>query len=217
MDSMKNKRKTDNDINDTKKENKEEKNVEHMEPRCSKDKGVDKKKIKSPLDKGKPITAIITTKNNQRRKADKQNQMSRYSRNESLYFSSYRQNKYEKNTAKKLSKIQSKEKQYNAEYTDVDETVDIHFARRCKEYMYGFRCHRGDCCDKMHKFPREDKILCKYFKTGECSRGATECWFWHPGKTVKYVTPNDAPLLVEPMGYTLKYLRNKLAKNPNEN
>ena len=61
-----------------------------------------------------------------------------------------------------------------------DETVDLDFSLRCKAYMRDRKCHKGGYCGKLHTFPWEDKIVCKYYKAGACERGAAECWFWHP-------------------------------------
>merc|ERR1711970_1208785 len=88
------------------------------------------------------------------------------------------------------------------EYNELDETADME--RRCKIYMKGYRCHKGDYCERLHRLPREDRVLCKYFKEGQCRREADNCWFFHPHiKVNKFKPDDDAPLLVQAVGHTM--------------
>ena len=88
----------------------------------------------------------------------------------------------------------------------IDDTVDLHGAR-CMYFMKGLRCHKGDCCDKLHRFPKEDGVMCIDFKAGICSRPASLCWFRHPGEhSEQFTTPVDAQYAVQPVAELLKYL-----------
>ena len=51
-----------------------------------------------------------------------------------------------------------------------DDTIDVTTTRRCKVYMAGYWCHKGDWCDRLHRFPKEDGVVCKHFKRNECTR-----------------------------------------------
>ena len=63
----------------------------------------------------------------------------------------------------------------------IDETVDME--KRCLTYMLGYKCHKGEFCDAVHRLPREDKVLCKFFKEGKCNRGS-QCWYFHPFQSI---------------------------------
>ena len=93
-----------------------------------------------------------------------------------------------------------------------EETIDSDFNLRCKDYLMGYKCHKGSFCNKMHKLPREDKILCKYWniKGSGCPRKPQECWFWHPNEHFEYVPDINAPVIVQSMAETLKYISRKL-------
>ena len=91
------------------------------------------------------------------------------------------------------------------------ETTDM--LSRCRVYMSGFKCQKGDYCDKLHRFPREDKVLCKDHKDGECQRDASDCWFYHPGTRVaKSESNTERPSLFQPTGHLMKILRDREAK-----
>ena len=90
----------------------------------------------------------------------------------------------------------------------VDETVDVDKGMRCMAYMSSFKCHKGDYCNKIHRFPKEDGVVCWDNKYEKCLRSTSDCWFSHTGKKVKAPLPeNDAPYLVQPMGHLVAYLR----------
>ena len=94
------------------------------------------------------------------------------------------------------------------ENLDADETVDVDMYLRCKVYMSSFKCHKGEFCNKIHRYPKEDGILCRNFKDNKCTRSASDCWFSHKGEKVKAPLPeNDAPYLVQPMGHLVAHLR----------
>ena len=91
-----------------------------------------------------------------------------------------------------------------------DDTIDVTTTRRCKVYMAGYWCHKGDWCDRLHRFPKEDGVVCKHFKRNECTRDSRSCWYLHPGKKVEIPAPSDnAQVLVQSVGDVLKYLRRK--------
>ncbi|CAL4236905.1 unnamed protein product, partial [Meganyctiphanes norvegica] len=105
----------------------------------------------------------------------------------------------------------------NPEYSELDETVDMDIALRCAVYMSGFKCHKGDYCDKLHRFPREDRVMCKYHIAEGCERTASDCWFWHPGEMFdKFVPDDDAPMIVQSMGDIMSYIKNELSKDPDK-
>ena len=90
----------------------------------------------------------------------------------------------------------------------VDETVDME--KRCLPYMTGWKCQKGRFCDAVHRYPREDKVHCKLFKEGKCSKSASRCWYFHPFQSIpKFEIEEDAPLLVPGVGHIMSYLRNK--------
>ena len=48
------------------------------------------------------------------------------------------------------------------------------------------KCHNGDYCGKIHRYPKEDKIPCRNIKrVYGCKRTADDCWFWHMGYTAQ--------------------------------
>ena len=97
------------------------------------------------------------------------------------------------------------------EYNDIDETIDME--NRCIIYMKGYKCHKGDYCERLHWLPREDRVLCRFFKEGRCHREASHCWYFHPHKKVdKFKIEDDAPLLVPGVGHIMSYLRKKDTK-----
>ena len=103
---------------------------------------------------------------------------------------------------------------HNFENNDIGETIDME--NRCLIYMQGYRCHKGDYCDRIH-LTREDRVLCRLFKEGRCNREASHCWYFHPFKKVnKFEIEEDAPLLVPGVGHIMSYLRNKGTK-PSDN
>ena len=142
-------------------------------------------------------------------------QMTRYIRNETIHPAAFD----EDNINEIISSQQlfrNNARKYDSEHSELDQTIDIDINRRCTVYMSGLKCHKGDYCDKIHRYPREDKVLCKYINGKGCTRPAYDCWFWHPGDTVKYVPDEDAPLLVQSMGDIMKYIKKELTKNPNK-
>ena len=86
--------------------------------------------------------------------------------------------------------------------------IDPVFNRRCYYFMRGFACDKGDYCDRIHKLPRDDNIICRDFAEDACERTAKNCWFRHPNKRYKrYTTPQNAPKLVQPMAEVFKMLK----------
>ena len=98
----------------------------------------------------------------------------------------------------------------------VDETVDVDKGRRCMAYMSSFKCHKGDYCNKIHRFPKEDGVVCWYNKYEKCPRSTSNCWFSHTGKRVKTSVPDDdPPCLVQPIGHLMASLKRKLTNDSN--
>ncbi|XP_069961389.1 serine-rich adhesin for platelets [Cherax quadricarinatus] len=48
---------------------------------------------------------------------------------------------------------------------------------RCQHYMRGCCYQRG--CTSLHRFPKDDNVLCKDFLKGMCRRGSSRCWYKH--------------------------------------
>ena len=89
-----------------------------------------------------------------------------------------------------------------------DETVDT--TPRCRAHLLGQKCFKGEYCNKSHSYPKEDKILCKYYREKRCSRTASDCWFYHPKQLVtKPIPEEDRYLLVQPMGHLIRDLLSK--------
>ena len=138
-------------------------------------------------------------------------QTNKYFRDESLHPSAFEG----ENAGEIYSSQQHCQINNNAEQdeSDISKTKDNQEVRRCTIYMSGLKCHKGDYCEKSHRFPREDKVLCEYFDGEGCDRPASECWYWHPGTSIKYVPDDNAPLIVQSMGGIMKYLKEKTVKN----
>ena len=136
--------------------------------------------------------------------------MSRYIRYETSHYKSANVNI----DASEYKDIHYKDIHYLIDF-QIDETIDME--KRCLTFMQGYRCHKGDFCDRVHRLPREDKVLCRLFKEGKCNREASHCWYFHPFKKVnKFEIEEDAPLLVPGVGHIMSYLRNKGTK-PSDN
>ena len=98
---------------------------------------------------------------------------------------------------------------------EIDDTVDPDMYRRCLAFMKGLRCHKGEYCNNIHRLPKEDGVVCADFKAGCCSRPASLCWFRHLGvHSETFVTPSDAPCLVQPVAGLVQYLRNEEKSHP---
>ena len=96
----------------------------------------------------------------------------------------------------------------NSPYDFFYETVDT--TPRCRAHLLGQKCFKGDFCNKSHSYPKEDKILCKYYREKRCSRTASDCWFYHPKQSVtKPIPEEDRYLLVQPMGHLIRDLLSK--------
>ena len=102
------------------------------------------------------------------------------------------------------------DKKMNMEYSEFDEES----GNRCQFFLRGYKCHKTDFCEKIHKLPREDFVLCKDISKGFCKRTASDCWYWHPEETVESLDDKNAPFLVQPMGDLIKYLRKEQKLNP---
>ena len=96
-----------------------------------------------------------------------------------------------------------------------DDTIDNDFDRRCKTFLRGeHRCFFGEFCNKFHRYPKEDGVMCRLFKVGKCNRDQEECWFQHsefqsrPKKKTQ-----DLPFNVQPLGELMKELRQKAELN----
>ena len=141
-------------------------------------------------------------------------QTNKYFRDESLHPSAFEG----ENAGEIYSSQQHCQINNNAEQdeSDISKTKDNQEVRRCTIYMSGLKCHKGDYCEKSHRFPREDKVLCEYFDGEGCDRPASECWYWHPGTSIKYVPDDNAPVIVQSMGGIMKYLKEEIGKNPNK-
>ena len=135
--------------------------------------------------------------------------MSTYIRYETSHYQSFNVN----SVVAEYKDIHYKDIHYLIDF-QIDETIDME--KRCLTFMQGYRCHKGDFCDRVHRLPREDKFLCRLFKEGKCNREASHCWYSHPFKKVnKFETEEDAPLLVPGVGHIMSYLRNKGTKPTN--
>ena len=68
-----------------------------------------------------------------------------------------------------------------------DNTIDVDFGKRCKTFLMGMsKCSNGAYCSKYHIYPKEDGIMCQFFKNGHCHRSEETCWFKHrPGQSNK--------------------------------
>ena len=98
----------------------------------------------------------------------------------------------------------------------VDETIDVDKHMRCMAYMSSFKCHKGDYCNKIHRFPKEDGVVCWDNKYEKCLRSTSDCWFSHTGKRVKTSVPDDdPPCLVQPIGHLMASLKRKLTNDSN--
>ena len=101
---------------------------------------------------------------------------------------------------------------------DQGDTEDYIFIDRCKDFMHGYVCNSGDFCKKLHRWPRDDGIICEHFLKGTCRRQTNECWFVHPHTSEKcdkpYITPPEAPRIVQPLAELFKYLRSEEEKHP---
>ena len=104
--------------------------------------------------------------------------------------------------------IDSEERQYQSEYSELDKRIDKDLEGRCVVYMSGLKCDIDENCGKEHRYPREDKVICKYNKGEVCSEHASDCWFWHPD--------DDTTILVQSIGDIMMYLRNQLVINPDK-
>ena len=93
--------------------------------------------------------------------------------------------------------------------------VDVDKHMRCMVYMSSYKCHKGEYCNKIHRFPKEDGVVCRDNKYTKCLRSTTDCWFSHTGKRVKTSVPHDydAPCLVQPMGHLMASLKRKLTND----
>ena len=105
---------------------------------------------------------------------------------------------------------------YDYFYSTIDTTP------RCRAHLLGQKCFKGEFCERTHSYPREDKILCKYYRENRCSRTASDCWFYHPRQpAIKPIPEKDRYLLVQPMGHLMRDLlskrkwKAKLTKNIN--
>lgn len=107
--------------------------------------------------------------------------------------------------------------QPNPKCCEFDDSIDPHIFLRCPVFMTGSTCHKGDYCERIHRLPKEDSVVCKYFKGDGCQRSASNCWFWHPGVKYDTFTPAvDAPRIVQSVGDLMKYIRNEQAVNPDK-
>ncbi|CAL4066551.1 unnamed protein product [Meganyctiphanes norvegica] len=87
----------------------------------------------------------------------------------------------------------------------------------CQTFLSGYKCLKGDYCDKLHEYPRENGIVCRDFISGHCDRRTDECWFQHPGQEVKEKEPNDeAPYVIQPIGELMQYLKKEVSTQPNK-
>ena len=93
---------------------------------------------------------------------------------------------------------------------------DQDFGNRCKDYLNGYKCHKGDYCGKIHKFPKEDYVLCKDNVEGYCPRTPLTCWFWHSEESVKFIPDENAPPIVQSVGDLIKYLKKELVTDPSK-
>ena len=94
-----------------------------------------------------------------------------------------------------------------------DDTIDGIFEKRCMTFLMGMsKCSSGEYCNKYHIYPKEDGVMCQFFKDGHCHRSEETCWFLHrPGQSNKRVEPEvkeyNYNYNVEPMGHLMKRLR----------
>ena len=102
--------------------------------------------------------------------------------------------------------------------TTYDDTIDVEEGNRCKTFMRGiYKCIKGDYCDKLHRYPKEDNIMCRNFKEGCCQRTIEDCWFQHrPWQSNKRKKEEADYYLIEPMGHTMKRLRGEDKKRKDE-
>ena len=197
-------------VNSTENNSKEDTNEQPSG--CSADKGTMKEQNKSPL-QNYEVRLPANSTSSQGGKIRPIKHSTRYIRNEALHPAGFNHdNRIEMYSMQQSLHRDNKERQCNAENNVLDESLDVDLGKRCMIYMSGLKCHKGDYCEKLHRFPREDKIVCKHINGEGCSRPVSECWFWHPGNKVKYVPDENAPVLVPSMGDTMKYIRNNLLK-----
>ena len=82
---------------------------------------------------------------------------------------------------------------------------------RCKDYLKGIRCLG---CNKQHRFPWQDDVLCDGNKVGKCDYGS-KCWFYHNPPLPKNVLPPEPgpdDYVDEPLAVTMRRLLSKEKK-----
>ena len=97
---------------------------------------------------------------------------------------------------------------------EFDDTFDADLGKRCKTFLRGdFKCIYGECYSQYHTYPKDEGILCKFWKDGQCTRSKDECWFAHSrfqSQTKKKSQPRSYN--VETMGELMKRLKNEEQK-----
>ena len=95
-----------------------------------------------------------------------------------------------------------------------DDTIDTDLRKRCKTFLMGkSKCTNGEFCSKYHTYPKDDNIMCLFFKDGYCKRTEEEYWFKHkPWQSNTKRKQEEKPYDIEPMGHLMKRLRDEAQK-----
>ena len=86
--------------------------------------------------------------------------------------------------------------------TQEDPTVDLDLHLRCKHFMKS-RCASGDWCKRLHIYPSEDRVQCRY---GDDCWYQDDCWFAHGNNIKKPNHHTDEPkeYMETPMAIVLR-------------
>ena len=87
---------------------------------------------------------------------------------------------------------------------------NLPMSQYCWDFLHKVKCINGDCCPKLHEFPRDRGTLCTYAESGFCQRTAADCWFLHPGHRVQLQDPPQVGAYsVQPLGELLRQLHQR--------
>ena len=104
------------------------------------------------------------------------NSIRRTSENIRRSFPENRENSHHK--VAQVEHIESYEPECSRHYSDP------YIKQRCRSYMRKKSCLKGTSCTYLHKWPKDDNILCSKYEKGSCEKSGDECWYKHAKATI---------------------------------
>ena len=96
----------------------------------------------------------------------------------------------------------------NETHHTVEEYITTDTTKRCRRYLNGYECNKGDFCRGAHRYPHQDGIYCnKIIKREKCNFGK-KCWFFHPEMNQNDIKVNREKIEMS-VGELIKYIREK--------